>query len=94
MPNSRYMRSLDGNNQMLFSSQLLVREFLHPVRVVMEPRTQRKIAPPLLPPVPVRTVPGVENMPVPFNQAHQRRLQLSLNYLPIILLMIRAATER
>lgn len=88
------MRSLDGKDQMRFSSQLLVRESPHPVRVVMEPRTQRNIAPPLLPPVPVRTVPGVENMPVPINQAHQRRLKLCLNYIPIILLMISAATER
>lgn len=65
MPNSRYKRSLDGKHQMRISSQLLFQERPHPVRVVMEPRTQRNNAAPLLLPVPVSTGPGVENIPVP-----------------------------
>lgn len=94
MPNSRYIRSLDGKNQMPFSSKMHFQESPHPVRVVMEPRSQRNNAAPLLPPVPVSTVPGVENMPVPINPVHQRRLEPCLTDVPIILLIIRAATER
>lgn len=94
MPNSRYKTSLDDKHQILFPSELLTQASPHPARVAMEPRSHSNNAAPLLLPVPLSTVPGVENIPVPTNQAHQRCLKPFFHCLPIILLIIRAATDR
>lgn len=65
IPNSRNSISLNSviSYYSLFHIQSWKRP--HPVNVLTEPRTHKNNAAPLLPPVPVRTELGVENIPVP-----------------------------